>query len=39
MKRRWRSILLELLLWGAIAIGTAVTLILLTDEILPAPNF
>jgi hypothetical protein len=39
MKRSWKSRLLELLVWAAIAIATAVVLIMLTDEILPAPNF
>ncbi len=39
MKRSWKSRLLELLLWAAVAIATAVILIMLTDEILPAPNF
>ena len=39
MKRPMKSILLELLLWAAVAIATAVTMILLTDKILPAPTF
>lgn len=39
MKRSWRSRLLELLLWAAVAIATAAVLIALTDEILPEPNF
>jgi hypothetical protein len=39
MKRSWKSKLLELLVWAAVAIATAVVLIMLTDEILPAPNF
>ena len=39
MKRSWKSKVLELLLWAAVAVATAVVLILLTDEILPEPNF
>jgi hypothetical protein len=39
MKRSWKSRLLELLLWAAVALATAGVLIMLTDEILPAPNF
>lgn len=39
MKRSWKSKLLELLLWAAVALGTAAVMIMLTDEILPAPNF
>ncbi len=39
MKRSWKSKVLELLLWVAVALATAGVLILLTDEILPAPNF
>lgn len=38
MKRRLRWVLLELLLWAAIAVGTAVLLVALSDRILPA-NF
>lgn len=38
MKRPWKSVVLELLIWTAIAITTAVVLILLSDEVLPA-NF
>ncbi len=39
MKRPWKSRLLEFFFWAAVAIGTAVVLVLLTDRILPAPNF
>lgn len=39
MKRSWKSKLLELLLWAAVAVATAAIMIALTDEILPAPNF
>lgn len=39
MKRSWKSRLLELLLWVAVAVATAVILIMLTDKILPEPNF
>lgn len=39
MKRSWKSRLLELLLWAAVALATAAILIALTDKILPAPNF
>ncbi len=39
MKRSWKSRLAELALWTAVALGTALVLILLTDRILPAPNF
>ena len=39
MKRSWKSKLLELLLWAAVAVATAVVLISLTDKILPEPNF
>jgi hypothetical protein len=38
-KRSWKSKLAELLLWAAVAIATAVVLIMLTDKILPEPNF
>lgn len=38
MKRSWKSKLLELLLWAAVAVGTAVVLVMLSEEILPA-NF
>ncbi len=38
MKRSWRSRLLELLLWTAVAVATAVALVMLSEEILPA-NF
>lgn len=38
MKRSWKSKLLELLLWAAVAVATAVVLVMLSDEILPA-NF
>lgn len=38
MKRSWKSRLLELLLWAAVAVATAVVLTMLSDEILPA-NF
>jgi hypothetical protein len=38
MNRSWRSRLLELLLWVAVSLGTAVTLILLSEKLLPA-NF
>ena len=39
MKRSWKSKVLELLLWAAVALGTAAVMIMLTDKILPAPNF
>lgn len=39
MKRSWKSRLLEFAFWTAVAIGTAVVLVLLTDRILPAPSF
>ncbi len=38
MKRSWKSKVLELLLWAAVAVGTAVILVMLSEEILPA-NF
>lgn len=38
MKRSWKSKVLELLLWAAVAVGTAVVLVMLSEEILPA-NF
>ncbi len=38
MKRPLRWVLLELLLWAAVAVGTAVLLVALSDRILPA-NF
>ena len=38
MKRSWKSKVLELLLWTAVAIGTAVILVSLSEELLPA-NF
>jgi hypothetical protein len=38
MKRPLRWVLLELLLWTAVAIATAVILVALSDRILPA-NF
>lgn len=38
MKRSWKSRLLELLLWAAVAVVTAVVLVMLSEEILPA-NF
>ena len=37
MNRGWK-IFLELLLWAAVAVGTAVLLVILSEEILPA-NF
>ena len=37
-KRSWKSKLLELLLWAAIAVGTAVVLVALSEKLLP-PNF
>ena len=39
MKRSWKSKVLELLLWAAVAVATAAILIMLTDKILPEPNF
>lgn len=39
MKKPTKAKVLELLLWAAVAIATAVVLIMLTDKILPAPNF
>jgi hypothetical protein len=38
MKRSWRSRLLELLLWAAVAVGTAVFLVYASERWLPA-NF
>ena len=38
MKRSWKSKLLELVLWAAVAVATAVVLVMLSEEILPA-NF
>ncbi len=38
MKRSWKSRLLELLLWTAVSVATAVALVMLSEEILPA-NF
>lgn len=38
MKRSWRSRLLELLLWAAVAVGTAVLLVVLSEKLAP-PNF
>lgn len=38
MKRSWRSRILELLLWAAVAVGTAVLLVSLSERLLPA-NF
>ena len=37
-QRSWKSKVLELLFWAAVAVGTAIALVLLSDEILPA-NF
>jgi hypothetical protein len=37
-RRSWKSRLLELLLWAAIAIATAVILVLVSEQILPS-NF
>lgn len=37
MKRGWK-IALELLLWAAVAVATAIVLVMLSEEILPA-NF
>ena len=37
-RRSWKSRLLELFLWFLVAVATAVALILLSEEILPA-NF
>ena len=37
-RRSWRSRLLELLVWAAVAIATAVLLIYLTQRFAP-PNF
>jgi hypothetical protein len=37
-RRSWRSRLLELLLWAAVAIGTAVLMVSLSEKFLPA-NF
>lgn len=37
-RRSWKSRLLELLLWAAIAIATAVTLVVLSEQLLPS-NF
>ena len=38
MKRRWRSRLLELLLWAAVSLATAAVLVWLAEARLPA-NF
>lgn len=38
MKRSWRSRLIELALWTALAIVTAVVLVMLSETLLPA-NF
>lgn len=38
MKRSWKSKLLELLVWAAVAVGTAVVLVMLSEKLLPA-NF
>ena len=38
MKRPMKSVLLELALWTLVSLATAVILILLSDELLPA-NF
>lgn len=38
MKRSWKSRILELLLWAAVAVATAVVLVMLSEELLPA-NF
>jgi hypothetical protein len=35
MKRPWKSRLLELALWTAVSIITAVTLVLLSEKVLP----
>jgi hypothetical protein len=37
-RRSWRSRLLELLLWTALAIATAVALVIVTERLAP-PNF
>lgn len=37
-KRSWRSRLLELLLWGGVAILTAVVLSIIAEQVLPT-NF
>jgi hypothetical protein len=37
-RRSWRSRLLELLLWTAVAVGTAIVLIILSESLLPS-NF
>jgi hypothetical protein len=37
-RRSWRSRLLELLLWAAVAVATAVIMVLLSERFLPA-NF
>ncbi|MFN2488937.1 MAG: hypothetical protein ABR529_04215 [Actinomycetota bacterium] len=37
-RRTWRARLAELLLWVAIAVGTAVALVVLTEKLAP-PNF
>jgi hypothetical protein len=38
VKRSWRSRLLELLLWAAVAVATAVALVVITERLAP-PNF
>lgn len=38
MKRSWKSRVLELVLWAAVAVGTAVVLVMLSEKLLPA-NF
>jgi hypothetical protein len=37
-RRSWKSRLLELLLWVAVAIATAVILVMLSEQLLPS-NF
>jgi hypothetical protein len=37
-KRSWRSRLVELVLWAAVAVATAVLLVYLTERFAP-PNF
>ena len=38
MKRPLKSVLLELLMWAAVAVGTALIMIALSEKLLPA-NF
>jgi hypothetical protein len=39
MKRPRKAALIEFALWTLVSLATAAIMILLTDKILPAPNF